>query len=211
MRSWTLLLVVAGLGATTAHAQPTAFTYQGQLSDGGVPANGLHDFRFRLFDAASGGAQVGTAQCVDNLLVTGGAFTATVDFGNQFTTPAPRFIEVDVRRDTGLNCSNGAGFTTLTTRQLIAAAPLATHAKSAFSLDAANGSIANAVFVDNAGRVGIGTTAPTHSVHIASAAPTLALQDTDSSGSSGGQQVGYVSYRDSGNVERGWVGYGSAG
>jgi hypothetical protein len=57
------------------------------------------------------------------------------------------------------------------------------------------------------GKVGIGTMAPTHTVHIAKPEPTLALQDTDSTT----QQVGYVSYRDSGNIERAWVGYGSTG
>lgn len=193
--------------SAAAMAQSTAFSYQGQLQDGGVPANGLHDFRFRLFDAASGGTQVGTTQCADNLLVTGGVVTATIDFGNQFITPAQRFMEVEVRRDTGLDCANTAGFTTLTTRQLISATPLATHAKSAFSLDAANGSIANAVFVDNTGRVGIGTTAPTHRVHVAAASPTLALQDLNPAS----QQTGYVSFRDAANAERAWVGYGTIG
>jgi hypothetical protein len=61
--------------------------------------------------------------------------------------------------------------------------------------------------VDNAGNVGIGTAAPTHSVHIASPAPTLALQDTDSTT----DQVGYISYRDSNNIEQAWLGFGSAG
>jgi hypothetical protein len=55
--------------------------------------------------------------------------------------------------------------------------------------------------------VGIGTTAPTHTVHIASPTPTLALQDTDSTT----QQVGYISFRDSANSERAWVGYGTPG
>ena len=32
----------------------TAFTYQGRLTDGGSPADGEYDFRFRLYDAASG-------------------------------------------------------------------------------------------------------------------------------------------------------------
>lgn len=44
------LLVCAGtvLGAPLT----TAFTYQGQLKSDGSPANGPHDMRFRLFDAA---------------------------------------------------------------------------------------------------------------------------------------------------------------
>ena len=48
------LLLIQGM-ATAA----TAFTYQGRLSDGGLPANGAYDLRFALFDAASDGNQIG--------------------------------------------------------------------------------------------------------------------------------------------------------
>lgn len=193
--------------AQASFAQSAAFTYQGQLKSSDTPADGMHDFRFTLFDAAMDGAQIGTTQCVSDVQVVEGEFTATLDFGNQFVTPNERFLQIEVRRDNGLTCGNIGGFVVLSPRQLITAAPLATHARSAFGLDAANGSIANVVSVDNSGRVGIGPASPTHSVHVANPAPTLALQDTDSTT----QQVGSITYRDSGNVERAWVGYGTAG
>jgi hypothetical protein len=44
---------------STAHAQGTAFTYQGRLNDGGSPASGSYDLTFALFDAATSGNQVG--------------------------------------------------------------------------------------------------------------------------------------------------------
>lgn len=203
-------LVAAIVSASTAVAQSTAFTFQGSLKDNGQPAAGLHDFRFKLYDAASAGTQIGTTQCVDNLQVAEGRFTATLDFGNQFTTPNQRYIEIEVRRDTGLNCSNAGGFVVLSPRQLITAAPRATdakHANSAFTLDSANGAIANAVFVDNNGNVGIGTTTPTERLTIAAPAPGIDIQDTDSSTG----QVGYISFRDIANTLRGWLGYGTAG
>lgn len=207
MKARTLSAAVLLALSSGAHAQSTAFTYQGQLKNGSAPATGVFDLRFKLFDAAAGGTQVGTTQCVDNVAVTLGLFTATIDFGQQFAVPGGRFMEIEVRADTGLACATTTGYTVLTPRQALTATPLANHAKSAFALDAADGSPANALIVDNSGKVGIGTAAPTHSVHIANAAPTIALQDTDSTT----QQVGYVSYRDSGNVERAWVGYGGVG
>ncbi len=202
-----ITLTALAFAAGPALAQSTAFTYQGRLKEADAPANGLHDLRFRLFDAAIGGAQVGATLCLNNVNVADGLFTVQLDFGQQFATVAERHLEIEVRRDTGLACSNASGFTPLIPRQLLTATPLANHARSAFALDAADGSPANAVFVDNDGKVGIGTLTPTHTMHVANALPTLAIQDTDSTT----QQVGYVSYRDSGNVERGWVGYGTIG
>ncbi len=154
------------LAHSPARAQSTAFTYQGSLDDAGAPASGLHDFRFRLYDVASGGSPIGSTLCVDNVSVVEGVFTAQLDFGQQFATTAQRFLEIEVRRDTGLNCANVAGFVLMAPRQQITPAPMATHANSAFSLDAADGSPTNAVFVDGDGRVGIGTAAPQGPLHV---------------------------------------------
>ena len=60
MRAFVIATVLL-TGAAVAGAQPvgTAFTYQGRLTDAGNPANGSYDLQLALFDAASGGAQVG--------------------------------------------------------------------------------------------------------------------------------------------------------
>lgn len=152
--------LVAGFGAATAAAQATTFTYQGALEDGGAPAAGPHDLRFRLFDTAMGGTQFGPTICLDDVEVIDGTFSALLDFGPQFATTAERHLEIEVRRDTGLTCGDGAGFVALSPRQWLTAAPRASHANSAFALDAADGTPLGAVIVDGGGNVGIGTPAP---------------------------------------------------
>jgi hypothetical protein len=199
------------LVSRTVFGQATSFTYQGDLRNGGSPASGPHDMRFQVFDAATGGTPLGSSQCFNDVQVVNGKFTTSIDFGQQFSSTAPRYIEIDVRADFGSPCTDVFGYVTLTPRQLIVQAPRAQAANVANALVTPDGSPANAMVVDNDGKVGIGTPTPTHSVHVANSAPTLAIQDTDSSGLAGGQQVGYVSYRDSANAERAWVGYGSAG
>lgn len=207
MRVYALSCLVSLAMVAAVSAQSTVFTYQGELTSAGQAASGAHDIRFKLFDTAAGGTQVGSTICVNNVQVSDGKFTTPIDFGLNFVTAGQRFVEIEVRADTGLDCTNIGGFVVLSPRHAVTSAPLATHAKSAFSLAAANGSPANAVNVDSDGKVGVGTVAPTHTVHIATSTPTLALQDTDSTTS----QVGYLSFRDSGNVERAWFGFGSAG
>ncbi len=47
-----------GLSVATIEAAP--FTYQGRLVDNATPANGSYELRFRLYDAVTAGAQVGS-------------------------------------------------------------------------------------------------------------------------------------------------------
>ncbi|MGQ0626922.1 MAG: hypothetical protein ACT4PL_02340 [Phycisphaerales bacterium] len=179
----TALSSVLGMLALSAlaHAQTpsTAFTYQGDLKNGGTSANGLFDLRFRLFDAASAGTQVGATICLENVQVTNGLFTATLDFGQQFANAAGRHLQIDARADTGLACSNTTGFVTLAPRQALTGAPRAISANLAYALSAPDGAPASAVAVDNAGNVGIGTNTPGSPLHIFGNRPELRLQDDD--------------------------------
>ena len=124
--------LVCGPAVVCAQSVPvgTAFTYQGELASAGVPANGQFDVRFKLFDAAAGGGQIGPTLCLNNLLISGGRFGASLDFGAVFAG-AKRYLEIDVRVDTGLACGAGVGYDTLAPRQELTGAPLASYALTA--------------------------------------------------------------------------------
>jgi hypothetical protein len=97
-----------------------AFTYQGYLENGSGPVNGACDFRFGLWTAASGPAQVGTTLDVPNVTLVDGLFTARLNFGAAAHTGGARWLEIAVR------CPAGSGsYTTLTPRQELTAAPAA--------------------------------------------------------------------------------------
>ncbi|MEO8650123.1 MAG: hypothetical protein ABI539_13240, partial [Acidobacteriota bacterium] len=127
--------VAAVFFTVTASAQTTEFTYQGNLKNGGVDANGSYDFEFGLYTALSGGFQLGSTQSVAAVTVTDGVFTVKLDFGNQYSSGSPRFLEIRVRQ------TGGGGFVTLSPRQQISSTPFAV--KSLLSDTAATASTAN--------------------------------------------------------------------
>jgi len=62
MKKSALLFVTIGIVLLFTQqivAQTTEFTYQGRLLIGGLPANGSHDFEFRLFYDVAAGTQLG--------------------------------------------------------------------------------------------------------------------------------------------------------
>ncbi len=86
----TMAVLLLGVGQVTGqqagpqNPQGTygyAFTYQGQLQDAGGPVNGTCDLRFILWNAASGGSQVGSTLTLEGVEIEDGLFTARLDFG----------------------------------------------------------------------------------------------------------------------------------
>ena len=134
----------------------TSFTYQGKLTDGGAPANGNYDVRFILYDAESGGSQVGNTILKTNVPVTNGLFTVDLDFGTTLVIPTPspaaspspsvsptvtavptpiavnvfdgnaRWLEIAVRPGGSSNSP-----TVLSPRQVVSPVPYALYAKAA--------------------------------------------------------------------------------
>ncbi len=114
----------------------TAFLYQGRLMDNGHPASGTYDFRFILYNAESGGSQVGRTLYRRDVRVRDGLFTVNLDFGaNPFQGEA-RWLEVGVRPGT----STGA-YTVLSPRQPIYAVPYALSLRPGATVQDANTSV----------------------------------------------------------------------
>ena len=152
-----LLTLSGGILMMTRHAQAqepqnvespqadlgSAFTYQGYLEDGSSPVNSTCDFQFSLWDASSGGSQVGSTQTKTSLAVNDGFFTApNLDFGTGSFTGSERHLQISVR------CPAGSGsYTNLTGRAALAAAPYALSLMpgATVSSDATSGSVFKAV------------------------------------------------------------------
>lgn len=109
-------------------AQTSAFTYQGRLNDTGTPTTGLYDFQFKLFDALTGGNQVGGVQ-LNSVSVTSGVFNVTLDFGAAAFPGTARFLDISVR------LAGGGAFTPLTPRRPINSVPYGVRSLNATSAD----------------------------------------------------------------------------
>jgi hypothetical protein len=113
-----LLLCVFNSPLSTAHAQGTAFTYQGRLTASGSPANGSYDLQFGLWNGASGAEQLGSTVSNPATAVSNGVFTVTLDFGANFSG-ADRWLEIGVR------AHGGGVYNTLSPRQQLTPSPYA--------------------------------------------------------------------------------------
>src|SRR5439155_542806 len=112
---------------------------QGRLTDGGAAANGIYDLQFVLFDSASSGAQIGSTQTLNSVLVSAGVFSVTLDFGANSFPGANRFLEISAR------LSGAGSFTLLTPRQPVTATPYAVRSANASAADALSNACAGCV------------------------------------------------------------------
>ena len=207
-----LLAALCGLvSVASVHAQSTAFTYQGRLNQNEAPATGLFDVRFTLFGEATGGSPVSNPITNSVVGMTNGLFTVLLDFGSDPFPGADRWLDIAVRP------AGGGTFTPLTPRQPITPTPYAVTALfakqvpgvSGNALHAADGSPQNAVFVDNAGNAGVGTTSPVTRLHVTtSASANPASPRVESSGTSG-FGAGWDFYH--GTTGKGYVGVPDSG
>ena len=97
----SLVFLIAPI-ATAQTPMGTVFTYQGELSNGGVPVDEPRDgcdFEFTLWNASVDGSQVGPT-LTPNALVADGRFTVALDFGADIFTGNARWLETpkEIRR-----------------------------------------------------------------------------------------------------------------
>jgi len=127
------------------------FTYQGEVQQNGNPVDGTLHLRFSLWDAPTDGNQIGFDQVISDVPVAEGVFTVTLNEGEEFGASPfnrdSRWLQIEI-------CDNAAcdSSTTLNPRQPLTATPYSLQTRG--------------IFVDPAGKVGIGSATPHHQLRI---------------------------------------------
>jgi hypothetical protein len=131
-------------------AQNSGFSYQGRLSDGASPANGIYDFSFALYDASTNGSVVAGPLTYTYTRVSNGLFSVILDFDAAAFTGADRWLAVSVR-------TNDAGrFTGIYPLQQLTPTPYAFRAAN-FSGTVAASQLAGTISSSNIGAGSITT------------------------------------------------------
>lgn len=156
---------------------PPYLNYQGTVRDPeGKPMSGLHKITFRIYDRLS--APTNDAVWSEEhaqVMVRNGFFS--VQLGQSEPLPPALFVSPDTFIGVTVD-----PFAETMPRQRFASVPYAMYADYASALNAPDGKPGSAVYVDAAGAVGVGTTAPQAQLHISSTAgisPTVQLNTGD--------------------------------
>ena len=139
------IIAIAMLAGSVAAQTDTTFTYQGELTESGTPANGSYNMDFALWDALSGGNQVGSTIQFIAQSVTDGLFTVRLDFGADVFDGSQLWLAITV---------DGSE---LVPRQPLTGAPFALQMRG--------------IVVDADNNVGIGTSSPACELEVANVTP----------------------------------------
>jgi hypothetical protein len=143
-------LIVSLVMVCKAAPMGTAWTYQGRLMDTNIVADGLYDFKFKLFNEPNGtGSEDPLTNDVNDIDVIDGYFTAVLDFGSDVFNGDARWLEILVRPGDSNDVND---FVTLSPRQEVTPTPYALQTRG--------------IFVDNSENIGMGTTNPKGKLHV---------------------------------------------
>jgi len=166
-RVFQFIIVSAIVTGSVAAQTDSTFTYQGELKESGEPANGSYNLDFALWDAISGGSQVGSTIQFNGQPVSDGLFTVELDFGAAAFDGSQLWLEITV---------DG---TELAPRQPLTGTPYAIQTRG--------------IVVDADNNVGIGTSTPVCELQVVNLTPGVGAETAVTADDAAGAMAAYSS------------------
>ena len=142
---WNIIAFFVLFAPTPAEPpSSSSFTYQGQLRVDGLPHQGSADLQFSFFVEEAGGTPIAAPLIRSNVTMVHGMFQVTLDAGATIFADGVVWLEVAVRAPH--DPTGSLPFAMLSPRQPMTAAPRSLQTRG--------------VFVEDDGRVGVGTNQP---------------------------------------------------
>ena len=166
-----LLALILNASLSFAQSVGSAFSYQGELTDGGSPANGDYNFTVKLYTTETGGTAI-TDEVYNDITVLNGLFNLEIDFGDMVYEDSDQYyLEFDVAP------SSGGSSTTLTPRNKLLAVPYAVQAQ--FSDGGTSPWNQDGMTLTSPGKVGVGETFPSAQLHVTNNQDQISLLKVD--------------------------------
>ncbi len=173
MKIYILMVILAfSLNTSMSFAQSvgSAFSYQGELIDGGSPANGDYNFTVKLYTSETGGTAI-TDEVYNDVSVENGLFNLEIDFGDMVYEDSDQYyLEFDVSL-------TGGSSTTLTPRSKLLAVPYAVQ--SQFTDEGTSPWNEDGITLTSPGRVGVGEPTPSAQLHVTNNQSQISLLKVD--------------------------------
>ncbi|MGA1871767.1 MAG: tail fiber domain-containing protein [bacterium] len=211
----TLIVAIVCMISFSVRAVPPFINYEGKLTDlAGSPLNGTYEMIFYLYDMETGGTALWSEQ--QSVTIGDGIFNVRLGAAQSF--PAEAFNNNELYLEVTIKKSVTEPFEILSPRYRLVSTAFAIKAHDAdtvdgkhaselgtgegHSLDAADNDPTDALYVDDEGNVGIGTTVPDAPLEVhkegTGIQTALILENTNSAAEGQGVRMDFRGYNDGG-------------
>jgi len=108
-------LIITGFLFTGEADASSTMVYFGDLTEDGIPASGVFDIQFKLFDAPAEGVQISQTIYAEGVEIENGSVNVPLEFGKELFADGQKYLEIAIKKPAEVE------YTILSPRQILSA------------------------------------------------------------------------------------------